>query len=129
MQHLLRKLEVPKKLKGPENEDEDYESMEKAAVDFVERYGAYLELNRCLVKAGEVESDNVVRVLLSMAKKDKIHQAAMKEISKANVLVLYESVSTSACPYNRKEVHVDHLLLFKRQAANKRCHNNFTPFH
>lgn len=63
---------------------------------FLGEFGAYLEINKCLVLAAAMRAEVVIDLLLSIAKHDPRHREVMKLMSKSNHLVLYEQSMLSA---------------------------------
>lgn len=68
---------------------------EKKVVDFIDQYGAYLELYSSLVVAGNLRLKEVVARLMDVAKHDPIHNDAVNALSIKGTPVLYEPVRNS----------------------------------
>ena len=67
---------------------------EENVVDFIKRYGAYLKLHTCIVRASDAGSGPILRALLDMARFDLRHRDCLKRLTnKQNTFFLYESVS------------------------------------
>lgn len=70
------------------------EEDEKAALDFVDTFGSYLDLYNTLVVSGNIESQPLAHKLVSLAKFDPQHREAMKGLQNAKILLFYEPVSS-----------------------------------
>jgi hypothetical protein len=68
----------------------------KADVDimivFLGEFGAYIEINKCLLYAAALHTEVVIDLLLGIAKNDPRHREVVKLMSKANHLMPYEQV-------------------------------------
>jgi hypothetical protein len=64
---------------------------------FVRTFGSYLKLHTCLVQAAAAHADDVVSVLLELARYDPRHKEFMKLGVKPHMLVFYEQVRTFEC--------------------------------
>ena len=60
---------------------------------FVDAYGSYLDIYKCLVIAGKLHSKLLVDKLVGVAKYDPQHREAMKALQKAKTILFYEPVS------------------------------------
>jgi hypothetical protein len=63
------------------------------ALTFIKVYGSYLKLHTCIAYASAIKAQEVVDVLLEVAKNDPRHKEVMRQLSKANALIFYEPVS------------------------------------
>ena len=63
------------------------------AIDFVDTYGAYLDIYKCLKSAGKFRSETLIKKLVEAARYDPAHKEAIKALRKTNVLLFYQSVS------------------------------------
>jgi hypothetical protein len=63
-------------------------------ITFVRKFGSYLKLHTCLVHAAAARADDVVSVLLELARYDPRHKEMMKLGVKPHMLVFYEQVRT-----------------------------------
>jgi hypothetical protein len=61
-------------------------------IGFVRTFGSYLKLHTCLVHAAAAHADDVVSVLLELARYDPRHKELMKLGVKPHMLVFYEQV-------------------------------------
>ena len=67
---------------------------EERAIDFIKKYGSYLKLHTCIVRASDVGSGPILHALLDMARFDLRHRDCLKRLSnKQTTFFLYESVS------------------------------------
>jgi PDZ domain len=66
---------------------------ETQALDFLDKFGSYLRLPMSIAYAAFLESKTILEKLLELAKHDPRHLEAMKEVSKTDSLLLYETVS------------------------------------
>ena len=67
---------------------------EERAIDFIKKYGSYLKLHSCIVRASDVGSGPILRTLLDMARFDLHHRDCLKRLSNTQTtFFLYESVS------------------------------------
>jgi hypothetical protein len=64
-------------------------------VQFVARYGSYLQIHSCLAYASSIDDESAIAALLKAASHDPTHREAMREIEKSNDLMFYDSVSSS----------------------------------
>lgn len=69
---------------------------EKTALELIDEYGSYLDLNKTLVFAGKLQSQSIVKKIVELAKFDPQHKEAMKRLESAKMLLFYESVSVNA---------------------------------
>lgn len=70
---------------------------QEVIIDFITSYGAYLDLNPCLISAGNLRLESVIHKLLEIAKYDLHHKDAMGILSKKGTLALYkQNVTLSA---------------------------------
>ena len=69
--------------------------VEKEAATFIDKYGSYLDIYKCLILAGKLHSKTLVDKLVNVAKYDSRHKEAVKSLKKAKVLLFYEPVSQS----------------------------------
>ena len=67
--------------------------VEKEAATFIDKYGSYLDIYKCLVFAGKLHSKILVDKLVDVAKYDSRHKEAAKSLKKAKFLLFYEPVS------------------------------------
>lgn len=67
-------------------------------IAFVRDFGSYLKLHTCLVHAAATHADDVVSVLLELARYDPRHKELMKVGVKPHMLVFYEQVRTLIVP-------------------------------
>ena len=67
--------------------------VEKEAATFIDKYGSYLDIYKCLVYTGKLHSKILVDKLVDVAKYDSRHKEAVKSLKKAKVLLFYEPVS------------------------------------
>ena len=67
-------------------------------IAFVRNFGSYLKLHTCLVRAAAAQADDVVSVLLELARYDPRHKELMKLGVKPHMLVFYEQVRTLNSP-------------------------------
>lgn len=88
MQLLLPKLE-----NNESSRDVEFKADLDSIIVFLGEFGAYLEINKCLIQAGIMRDDVVIDLLLGIAKHDPRHREVMKLMSKTNQLVFYEQVS------------------------------------
>jgi len=81
-------------------------------VDFVKKYGAYLQLHNCLAYAAALKRSDVIDVLLQLAEHDLRHREVIKLFARRNALILYEPTMLSAIvkclPLIRKERNESH---------------------
>ena len=70
--------------------------VEKEAATFIDKYGSYLDIYKCLIFAGKLHSKILVDKLVDVAKYDSRHKEAVKSLKKAKVLLFYEPVSQSS---------------------------------
>jgi hypothetical protein len=66
---------------------------EEDAIEFVDKYGAYLKLPMSVAYAAFTKSEPVFERLLELAKHDPRHKEALGEIARIHSIVLYEPVS------------------------------------
>ena len=67
---------------------------EENVVDFIKRYGAYLKLHTCIVRASDARSGPILRALLDLARFDLRHRDCLKRLTnKQTTFFLYEPVS------------------------------------
>jgi len=59
---------------------------------FVKEYGSYLTMHTCLAYSDILKAEEVIDLLLEVAKFDPRHREVMKHVSRANALVFYEPV-------------------------------------
>ena len=67
--------------------------VEKEAATFIDKYGSYLDIYKCLVLAGKLHSKILADKLVGVAKYDSRHKEVVKSLKKAKVLLFYEPVS------------------------------------
>ena len=67
--------------------------VEKEAATFIDKYGSYLDIYKCLIIAGKLHSKTLIDKLVNVAKYDSSHKEAAKALRKAKVLLFYEPVS------------------------------------
>ena len=73
---------------------------EERAIDFIKKYGSYLKVHTCIVRASDVGSGPILRALLDMARFDLRHRDCLKRLSnKQTTFFLYESVSVCSCSH------------------------------
>jgi hypothetical protein len=77
-------------VKGPDTSIEARD----ACIAFVRKFGSYLKLHTSLVHAAAARADDVVSVLLELARYDPRHKEMMKLGVKPHMLVFYEQVRT-----------------------------------
>lgn len=76
------------------HEEEEALSIDGAAVAFIKKYGAYLQLHSCLSCAAAANAAAPINELLLLASHDPTHREAVREIKKAKSLTFYEAVSS-----------------------------------
>ena len=59
---------------------------------FINEYGAYLRLHTCIAHAAALRAQDIVKMLLALAKNDPLHRESMRRFSRANSLHFYEPV-------------------------------------
>ena len=69
------------------------DDFEEDAIDFVNTYGAYLDIYKCLKSAGKFRSVKLIKKLVEAARYDPVHKEAVKAIQKTNELLFYQPVS------------------------------------
>ena len=79
-------LDTPEKL-----DDEGFEKAELQAVEFIDKFGSYLNLYEALNAASEKFSRKVIQKLLELATHDLVHLDYMKLFSRTGNFVPYES--------------------------------------
>ncbi|KAL7569184.1 hypothetical protein ACA910_017008 [Epithemia clementina (nom. ined.)] len=67
-----------------------------AAKSFVTDYGAYLRLHTCLAYAAALQAQDLVTLLVEIAKHDPQHRESMRRFSRAGSLLFYEPSTLSA---------------------------------
>ncbi|KAL9179568.1 hypothetical protein ACHAXT_008858 [Thalassiosira profunda] len=72
------------------------EETENEAAAFLDDYGSYVDIYKCLVAAGKLRSRLIVNKLLGLAKFDYVHKGAVKVLQKAKALLFYEPAMLSA---------------------------------
>lgn len=73
------------------------EDLLEEAIGFVRTFGSYLKLHTSLVYAAAAHADEVIDVLLDLARHDPRHKELMKLGVKPHSLVFYEPVSPNVC--------------------------------
>lgn len=77
-----------------DGDDEKQRVIEELA-SFVNEYGAYLKLHTCLAYAAVVHAENVIDMLLNVARHDPKHKEYTKALTKGQALIFYEPVRDS----------------------------------
>lgn len=72
--------------------EDNEEGESAAAAAFIDEYGSYLDIYKCLVFAGKRRLKRIVDGLVGVAKFDAQHKDALKALQKAKVLLFYEPV-------------------------------------
>lgn len=72
------------------------DDLEEDAIDFVDTYGAYLDIYKCLKSAGKFRSGTLIKKLVEAARYDQAHKEAIKALQKPNVLLFYQPHMLSA---------------------------------
>ena len=70
--------------------------VEEEAATFIDKYGSYLDIYKCLILAGKLHSKILVDKLVDVAKYDSRHKEAVKSLKKTKILLFYEPVSQSS---------------------------------
>ncbi len=65
---------------------------EDEALAFIDTYGSYIDIYKCLVIAGESHSRAIVDKIVCLAKYDSHHQEAVKALQRAKTFLFYEPV-------------------------------------
>ena len=79
-------LDSPEKL-----DNESFEKAELQAVEFIEKFGSYLNLYEALNSASEKFSRKIIQKLLDLANHDPVHLDYIKLLSRTGNFVPYES--------------------------------------
>jgi hypothetical protein len=79
-----------------EDTGEDTSWIDKEAVAFVKKYGAYLQIHSCLSCSAAVKAVAPINEILQLASHDPTHRDAVREIHKSTSLTFYDSVSVLA---------------------------------
>lgn len=83
---------LPKLLPKIECDDDISKALDQI-LDFVKEFGSYLKLHTCLAYAAVLKAEQVIDLLLDLAKHDPKHKETVKRFSKGVSLVFYEPVS------------------------------------
>lgn len=75
---------------------------------FIERYGAYLQIQSCLSFASLLKDETATTLILEVAKYDPNHRDAYKEMQNANRSLFYDQVSSKL--FERKHAVECYLL-------------------
>lgn len=79
-----------------EDTGEDTSWIDKEAVAFVKKYGAYLQIHSCLSCSAAVKAVAPINEILQLARHDPTHRDAVREIQKSTSLTFYDAVSVLA---------------------------------
>eukprot|EP00980_Cylindrotheca_fusiformis_P028429 scaffold22599_cov139-Cylindrotheca_fusiformis.AAC.20 len=79
-----------------EDDGQDTSRMDKDAVTFVKKYGAYLQIHSSLSCSAAAKASAPIKEILQLARHDPTHRDAVREIQKSSSLVFYDTAKLSA---------------------------------